>query len=67
MIARPKERLIFSHCHIRTSGKRRDFFIYRLPNLTLLLDFECFALGWVGSYLREELKWPMAAGQGESL
>ena len=26
-----------------------DFFIYRLPNLTLLLDSECFASGWVRS------------------
>ena len=50
----------------RPLPKGEGFFIYRLPNLTLLLDSEWFALGWVGSYLREELKWPMAAGQGGS-
>ena len=50
----------------RPLPKGEGFFIYRLPNLTLLLDSECFASGWFVSYLREELKWPMAAARAES-
>jgi hypothetical protein len=42
-------------------------FIYRLRNLALLLDSECFGGALVVSYFQEELIWPMAMGLVESL
>src|SRR5712671_2132325 len=42
-------------------------FIYRLRNLSLLLDSECFGVALVVSYFQEELIWPMAMGPVESL
>src|ERR1051326_71336 len=49
----------------RQKTKTPRSFIYRLRNLPLLLDSECFASRWFVSILQEELKWPMALGRVE--